>query len=290
MKKDNISKLLDLLKKNSQPISGKNLSQLLGVSSRTIRNYIAEINSDEQNHLILSTSKGYSITKPKNKKIKRIRQTDLPDVILKHLLSNNSTNIFELAQTLHISDYTLRNIIREDINPSLKPYSLKIQGRNFSLTVKGTEQSKRQLINDFIKKDRLTLVSKDKLCHKMFSLNNKKIEINVTKIINASDLHFTHYAESFLTLQIIIALNRIYKGYKIIGTKNRSIQISDHERNSIDKLISSLSDYCQQILHINITRPEREHLKKLIFVCATKDLTNNKLTSLISLVGKEFFS
>jgi transcriptional antiterminator len=44
MKKENIKKLITLLKNAKDPLSSSELSQLLHVDQRTVRNYVKEIN------------------------------------------------------------------------------------------------------------------------------------------------------------------------------------------------------------------------------------------------------
>ena len=63
--KKNHELLLSILKDNLQPVSSRELAKQLQVTSRSIKNYISEINSEVPN-LIISGPKGYQL----NKKIK----------------------------------------------------------------------------------------------------------------------------------------------------------------------------------------------------------------------------
>ena len=112
MKKDKMIELINVLKSSSAWLSSASLSKMIGVSERTIRNYINEIN-EEQCQLIESSKYGYRI------------RTDLPDtiedkteeiidarshlVLSKLLSSKEGISVFDIAEELHVSESTIMN-------------------------------------------------------------------------------------------------------------------------------------------------------------------------------------
>lgn len=149
-------------------ITAKKLSNVLGVSDRTVRNYVKSLN-EEQKDLIQSSNNGYKINNKysivnkyyKNKSNKSYAYNRYFYIIRRLIKSSNrGLDLFDLSDTLYVSDATIRKDISE-INQSIIEYNLKIiqQGNRFIL--KGSEKDRRKLmvslINDDSKGDTLSL-------------------------------------------------------------------------------------------------------------------------------------
>lgn len=131
--------LINVLKSSSAWLSSASLSKMIGVSERTIRNYINEIN-EEQCQLIESSKYGYRI------------RTDLPDtiedkteeiidarshlVLSKLLSSKEGISVFDIAEELHVSESTIMNNVLPKIKKLVKNFNIKIQTQRLPILFK----------------------------------------------------------------------------------------------------------------------------------------------------------
>ena len=131
------------------------LSTYFSVSSRTIKNYVKEINQLFPD-IIQSTSRGYVLTKT--------NFADLTDSLppqsseerisyilngLLELVPDQYLNLFDLCDELYVSYSTLKNEITK-LKNKIADYDLKIITKNDSIAILGSETEKRKLISDLL--------------------------------------------------------------------------------------------------------------------------------------------
>ena len=56
-------KIIRLLLENSGPVTSKHLSEMMGISSRTVKTYIAQINQEADAMVINGGNQGYTINR-----------------------------------------------------------------------------------------------------------------------------------------------------------------------------------------------------------------------------------
>lgn len=113
--KDNYAKLLLQLQKNKEGIGGQSLANNLNVSTRTIRNYIKDLNENYLTEGVITadSTKGYVLQGT----IDNLTETDQlifeqrAFFIIKHLLSQSNSSYEAIANELHYSVQTIRNDI-----------------------------------------------------------------------------------------------------------------------------------------------------------------------------------
>ena len=113
---EKIKQLLDILLQQKSYLTALQLSEMLGVTERSIRNYVRTLNSSEtQAPLIVSSNKGYRIQRDLyNESIEnRLFAKDDADLLFKIalILMNQSTFITfdDLAVQLNYSVESIRN-------------------------------------------------------------------------------------------------------------------------------------------------------------------------------------
>ncbi|MDF2538477.1 MAG: operon transcription antiterminator [Herbinix sp.] len=153
MKKDNQQLLIKHLSNAKDWISADELASYLHISSRTIRNYVIEINkSNNIMPLILSSQNGYRLN-PNATSSGEFYKTDkslseTPNerhyYIIRKLLNQNKVSIIDLTDTLFISERTLEVDILE-ISSLIKNYDLKIHRNKDYIQLNGDELNKRKL-------------------------------------------------------------------------------------------------------------------------------------------------
>lgn len=139
-------------------IVGKDLAKLLNVSDRTIRNDIAAINEFYADTMIESNiRKGYRIQGEKVKRFTEERKKEIPEtgeerrwLILKTLVEHNQVNIYQLADQMCISEFSLENDMNK-IRKLLDNYQgLKVIRQSNMLQLSGGEREKRHLYEELI--------------------------------------------------------------------------------------------------------------------------------------------
>ncbi|WP_449355193.1 BglG family transcription antiterminator [Virgibacillus natechei] len=148
--------LLEYLKKQDGKhfISAKILGDSLGVTDRTIRNYVKLLN-DEQPALIESSREGYRLSGTPPKVIKESGSGSHIDTrrfyILRRLIksSDRGLDLYDLADALYVSDATIRSDIA-NLNRLVTKHELKIIQKDTRYILKGEEKLRRKLMIELI--------------------------------------------------------------------------------------------------------------------------------------------
>ena len=150
--------IMTIMNNQKDWIVGKDLAKLLNVSDRTIRNDIAAINEFYADTMIESNiRKGYRIRGEKVKRFIEETKKEIPEtgeerrwLILKTLVEHNQVNIYQLADQMCISEFSLENDMNK-IRKLLDNYQgLKVIRQSNMLQLSGGEREKRHLYEELI--------------------------------------------------------------------------------------------------------------------------------------------
>lgn len=150
--------IMTIMNNQKDWIVGKDLAKLLNVSDRTIRNDIAAINEFYADTMIESNiRKGYRIQGEKVKRFIEEKKKEIPEtgeerrwLILKTLVEHNQVNIYQLADQMCISEFSLENDMNK-IRKLLDNYQgLKVIRQSNMLQLSGGEREKRHLYEELI--------------------------------------------------------------------------------------------------------------------------------------------
>lgn len=213
--------VIEYLYQQSSPISCKELAQQFKVTTRTIQNYVKDINHISSSNAIISSKNGYMLNKQKTDILFKKINVNIPDdnlsrctYILKKLLTHTkeSINIFDLSDELFISYSTFRNVLSYT-NNYLKKYNIKIVSNNNLLYLQGNERDLRKLMSTIIY---------DEVSINSFSIENLYEYFNsvlVTKVIifldsfsKSNDFTINHFTKMNLILHFCILIKRIKDG------------------------------------------------------------------------------
>lgn len=154
---DRVQQLLDVLVDATQPISGDDLARSLGVSARSVREYVRNLNRQAGAEIVTASHRGYVLDREwhaLSNDVVATTDTSGPQwrtiALLEHLLtSGDQVDAFALADLLYVSMPTLeldltraRRILRE--------HDLTLTRRRDELTVTGSETSKRLLLRHLL--------------------------------------------------------------------------------------------------------------------------------------------
>ena len=154
MKLDNSQFVKTIHEQGNNWIDANELANIFNVSSRTVRNYVRNINRNYPK-LIISSNKGYKIDQNKYNEFNNYN-VNFEDInkervqyILNQLLLKEEVDVYDLADELTISDSSIEKAILL-VKDYLHDFGMKIDRKRNIIRLNGTESSKRQLINKLL--------------------------------------------------------------------------------------------------------------------------------------------
>ncbi|WP_182187444.1 BglG family transcription antiterminator [Pectinatus frisingensis] len=244
-----ILQILNLLNKNDKTITGKYLADSIGVSTRTIRNDIKEVEYFLKNngaHIIAEPGSGYKLSIDDNDKYdifinthaintsREYRGTNIVPAdyndrisfiiarILLNSLHNKIVKQEDLAEELFISLSTLKKYLG-DIKKSIARFNLNLTtDRKNGIKIMGDETKIRYCISEYVfNRDDLLNLSNNQFFNDIFPHQEiETIKHILLKIILKYNIHLTDIAFKNLLVHIVITLRRSGKGNTVEYTKN----------------------------------------------------------------------
>lgn len=251
---------LNFIKTQHDWIDSSTLANYLNVSTRSIRKYVNEINSNGA--FILSSKKGYKVNLNTNCQTKidsseNISPDNRLNLILKELIVNsNGINIFDLSEELFVSPATIEGDIVK-ANKFIGSYNLKIKQSKFLLKLVGNESAKRKLMSSIIFKetgsDFLSLFDVQKIYQEY---NFTKLKENIIYILKKYNLFINEYAINNILLHLMITIDRIKKNNYI-----DSVEVVNYIDNNVDiNIAKDISNFLESEYNITLTSAELYYL------------------------------
>ena len=128
MKNDKQNELLRLLARSDRGVPAATLASMLGISERTVRNYVREINA-RGGAQILSTRDGYRLQEGGTLPTAEAASENNARVwkVLSRLLTcKEGMDVYEMGEELYVSASTIANSLPPQTNPMVRPYHLQI--------------------------------------------------------------------------------------------------------------------------------------------------------------------
>ncbi|MGC6768272.1 BglG family transcription antiterminator [Enterococcus sp. LJL128] len=152
------SELLQQLKEHQTMLTADSLSKALGVSSKTVRNDIRQINTAFQPPVIESKAgKGYFLNDVNHQLDKLLTEAEPQNLqfeVLNRIIDAQKTDFYELADEFYMSESTLDRMIKA-LNRVIaeRDETLCIVRRHNQLLIEGEEEQKRQIFNIFLNQE-----------------------------------------------------------------------------------------------------------------------------------------
>lgn len=210
MKKKEI--LLDYLKnqKKEQFVSSSDLAKILGVTNRSIRYYVKQLNDDRPD-LVESSREGYQYN---------WQYFELPKVdesvdgrrfsILRYLLQkgDEGVDLFDLAEKLWVSESTIRQDMSA-LQELMQDYQLRIRQHEFHYYLTGTQEAKRLLIMTLIRKKNGDAPSlEDEMQQFLGEIPLSVLTDFCQQVFDEFNFHVNQYFFQNFILHLIIVLNQ----------------------------------------------------------------------------------
>lgn len=288
--------LLKLLLENDQWITAAAISDSMGVSLRTIKSYVGDLNQLYPG-IIQSSSKGYRVNKEVGLTALKDTQSSIPQttrertsyVLNRIIKSETPISLYDLCEELFISPSTLR-LIFPRIRHQIEPYRLTLITASDMLSIDGTERSKRRLLSSLLyDESNERFVNLETIQNAFPDIDISVIKTAVLDTLREYRYFINDYSLSNLVLHIAIAVDRI---------RNHITNITPIAEADAPKLLAheytmsqQLADYLEQHLDIKFSAAEVQEMT-LILISRTTSLDSQSITvdNLSSFVGEECLS
>ncbi|WP_323861525.1 BglG family transcription antiterminator [Xenorhabdus doucetiae] len=284
--------LLDYLLTQNMPVSALKLSQVLAVSIRSVKNYVAEINERHEQKIIISSRQGYLLSHNllSTKIVKQLhcQKNSLPKtyqerahfVIKAILLFKRSSNLYDLSNDLCISDSTLKALVYK-MNSSFQRFNVKFLCKNSHIEISGAEHDLRKLVSYTIFEQTRYRFIDFKVLEKTFASQQVKevIEI-ITNVFDQWEWYLSDFAYTNLVLHFLILIERLKQERYL---ENQQLPVENGDLRSISE---ELCDRLQ--LSFGIFVPENERRSCYLFL-KTNTNFNKADNEVIDSVGAELY-
>lgn len=220
--------LLGVLLQSGGNVSSQVCAASVGVSKRSIISYVQNINSLLEG-TIVSSSKGYCVQPQKAQQL-LARHNSLPvpqnqkDRIV-HILSlllskQKKMNIFELAESLCISESTLRNDLTQ-ARTLLEEYELQLVTKNELVYCAGSERNMRRMISSILYREANTNFLDYNLLQNVFSgVDVRFIQQTFSAVFANHELFVNDHAVVSLVIHASIMVDRLQNADGFIDDGN----------------------------------------------------------------------
>lgn len=293
-------KLINRLNSTSAVLTSTELSHSLGISKRTVKNIVAEINQEIAG-LIESSTKGYTLNEAKmnqpenNSWISGIPQTPSERMyfILKKLLlesypADELLDIFDLSDELMVSEATIQKDLLK-VRRYLKNYDIAVNSSLGKIRMEGQESDKRRVLNTLyyqeIEKGEVSINSIKALFP---SYDIERISEIILDATRKRHYFINHFSLLNVVMYVIISIDRIkedffYEDVELAKLKQHK-KFDENER----KMIYTISSNLGELYQFKYSPLELEELGTiLIGNILISDFRNLEQKKLLHLVGPD---
>lgn len=209
--------IIEKLSFSNLPLTAQVLSKELGVSTKTIRNDIQQLNGQTEQAVILSKAGAGFYLNPETlsslDREKTIDQSNLHFELLVQIIDQDSYDFYELADDFFISESALNRIIKE-LNDliSRQDQSLIIQRKNNQLFIAGEEADKRRVFTLFLNQEiEANKLSLEKYSNYFGQIDLAKLSQLVIRFHQQENFFINDFSTISFILHVAVLLERVSK-------------------------------------------------------------------------------
>lgn len=222
------TKLIQHLKNSADYTTAKKLSSVLGVSSKTVRNDVNDINRLSTSEVIASKSgKGFLwVDYTGILETTTNVEENLPYEILTNIINQEKISIDDLVELFYISESTLNRIVKElnHVISSQNPSLCIVRQANY-LMIDGSEEKRRYVFNLFLNQElenhRLDLGS---YTDYFGAIDLKELSNFIYAYHKQSEIEMNDFAMVSFILHIAVLIERVRMGNYIKAMEKESIE------------------------------------------------------------------
>ena len=279
MKKSDL--LIEELIKSQKPKSTKQLAIALNVSTKTINNYINEINSANDT-IIFSLKDGFVADKEKASKYLE-RSNNIPKdfedravYIIRYLFShhNETINVYRLCDVLFVSYSTIKNDISR-MNVEYQDLDVRFVLKNNYLRLDGDEKSKRRLMSRIIFREHKNIINTSMLQECFPNISVVSLSNMIASTLKKNNYFLNDFSRFNLIIHYCIVLDRMKNGHRINQGNGLILSnITNEEKN----LVTDMAEQFNKLFNIALSNDEIYEL--LLIIRANAKNTNIEQTEI----------
>lgn len=262
--------LFEIINHADQTITSTELADLVGISKRTIKAYMAEIMSIMPDAIVSST-KGYKVINLD--KIKRYAQSrTMPDspierseyIVKKLLLSdmiynNEAEDVYAIADELLISEATVYKDLQQ-VKSYLWNYGIQLATSRGKILLDGDESDKQKAVNDlYFSEVKNGQISIEAIVETFPEYDTEKIVALIHRKAKKYNYYLNHFAVLNIVMYIIIGLDRIRRSNKTNTTRTKDIDTKSTDEDT-NKFVTELAAKLEEMYDIEYDYIEFQNL------------------------------
>lgn len=287
--------LLKSLSSHDDWITSFSLSALLGISVRTVKNYVKNIN-EKAPQLIESSRQGYRIrdTALLGEILSKFEEPLAPQtiedrkqyILCKLLLETQDYDLDALAGELFISPITLNNEIAK-LKTELADYDLTIRTKENQIFIEGQEPDKKKLLSQLIYEDsKSSFLSITVIQDYLPNFDLARLKEIIQGVLRKHRYFMDDFSLHNLVLQIAIAMERKLVTKSGDGSTAFTMEkvISPH----IQRIVVNLIGQVEKEFAVNFTTREIHDFTLLVMTRVISDsISNVNMEQLQEFVGED---
>lgn len=285
------SQVTKLLLEHKGWMTAASLADRLGVSVRTIKNYISDLNGIYPS-LVESSGSGYRIDAAKAAKALSENTQAIPQtnkerstyVAIRLLRSPGAISLLDLCEELYVSMSTLRTVLKRT-KRMLEEYNLLLYTSGDNIEIRGEERSRRRMLSSIIfAESQFSFFHMDALQDSFDEIDIDYITETVNSILFAHQYFVNDFALFNLVLHITIAVDRHQKPHNDFVYNDIVPMMPSHIYELARQLCAQLEDY----FSIRFQEAEVGDIAFLLYTSISSMLIDNiNESNLIEYVGAE---
>lgn len=287
------NELIRYLAQENRPITSTELANTLGVSIRSIKNYISDINYSYNKKIIISSRQGYSLNRQIAYKLLLTDTEEIPlpqtgeeriAYIIKQLILEHTSqlNLFDLCEHLCIGYSTIKSLISK-MNKTFSVYNIKFICKNDCLHIIGSEKDKRRLISYVINDESKShFVDIQQLKHCFKNIDVDLLNTIVFSCFKKYNYYLNDFAAVKLLFHLLIIIERNLNGNELTFGETSIHTSNESEKN----LLLALVEKIQNKFHILLNPYEQFEIFMLFKATANLSIPDSK-EALLEYINKE---
>lgn len=254
-----ISKMIEYLQADNQWHTSEEIAVYLGVTSRTVKNYIKKLDSSIK---VISSKKGYKIEQAdtQSDEEEEIHFNRVNTVINTLINSDDRVNIYDLSEKLLLSESVVINLLKE-ARLKVINYDLKLEREGDFWKIVGSERNKRRMLSSLLYEESAQGLLSINVLETIFpNVDVAQIYSLIKQASTKFDVYLTTFDVNNILLHLLIAIQR----EKVVSTqKSRRTPVTFSEyivsnTENIANLFFDETDYEElvEIIKLSVSRKE----------------------------------
>lgn len=287
-----MKRFYNILKAADTWVSAGELSRLLNVSTKTIRNYAKELENVEK------SSKGYKLkntlkTDPEQTTTFNNRMEKILSALLKE---REGISVFDLSEQLYVSENTISMDIQQ-LRSIVANFGLKIVSKEFCFLLEGEERQIRKLIGWLTTQEKSDWFTSTSTLQQLYPhCNVEQMEQFLIQTAQRCGLMANSFAMKNLMSHLIIILLRTESSHSLAEAPIMMDKIDDLlqiscQQESVLQFVQEVVDYCQQITNQSVSENDIQQITALTILSSNLfKLNPDNLDIFAEFIDHDFFN